>query len=412
MSAVTGEAAASRPTRRDPSPLWDAAVYAGCALHAALLGGQTALSVHRRWAHSALVGYAVAAVGAVVLRGARRRVAPRLRALRLGLAAVAATGALVVPLGVNVARRVHFGPAGTVMSEALVVEDGARTAARGRDPYDTTFDDPALARRHPSIRRHFPYLPGMLVFGLPRALFGPHPLTDARVAFAVFSAVVAGVALAVSPVQGRLLPGGAVVLFVLSPAALALSTGGDDVPVLALLLLATALASSGRPLGAGLAAGAAMAMKQLAWPVAALVGIHLARRRRRDAVRMAAGAAAVLTPLLVPFVRWSPSAFFEDAVRFPLGLTKVASVAASPTLGRLAAVATGRPGLVVTVAAAAVALLFVGAARLARSSLPLAVLGAAAVLAAAVLLAPSTRYGLLVWSVQLAAFSVLLALPA
>lgn len=394
------------------SPVWDAVVYAACALHAGLLADLAGFSLHRRWGQTAVIGYALAAAGALGLRLAGPSLGRRWQVPRLALAAVALVGGLVVPLGVNVARRVELGPAGTVLSEAIVIEAGAQALARGQDPYAATFDDPALDQRHPSIRRHFPYLPGMLVFGLPRALFGLHPLTDARVVFALFSVATAGIALLVSPVQGRLLPGGAVALFVLSPAAFALSTGGDDIPVLALLLLATALASSGRPGRAGLAAGAAMALKQLAWPVVLLLGAYVARRDRRGCLRLVAGAVTALAPLAVPLAVWNPAAFFEDAVRFPLGLTRAASVAASPTLGRVVALATGRPGMVVLAGAVVVGVLFAAAIRAARSSLPKAVLGAAVLLAAAVVLAPSSRFGLLVWSVQLAAYALLLAVPA
>ncbi len=54
---------------------------------------------------------------------------------------------------------------------------------------------------------------------------------------------------------------------VLPICALTLATGGDDLPVLALCLLAFALATTGRLAGSGVAIGLAASLKLFAWPV-------------------------------------------------------------------------------------------------------------------------------------------------
>ena len=54
---------------------------------------------------------------------------------------------------------------------------------------------------------------------------------------------------------------------VLPVCALTLTTGGDDLPVLALCLLALALCARERFGAAGVAAGLAGALKLFAWPV-------------------------------------------------------------------------------------------------------------------------------------------------
>src|SRR3712207_1738740 len=104
----------------------------------------------------------------------------------------------------------------------------------------------------------------MAVFGVPRALAGDAWWTDSRVWFAV--ATVAALAAAVAIVR-RGVPDddrgasravrAAQAATVLPICALTLATGGDDLPVLALCLLALACCAAGRFGAAGLAVGAA-----------------------------------------------------------------------------------------------------------------------------------------------------------
>src|SRR5690606_8545591 len=91
---------------------------------------------------------------------------------------------------------------------------------------------------------------------------------------------------------------------VLPVAALTLATGGDDLPVLALCLLAFALARVDRFGAAGLAVGAAAAMKLFAWPIALILGAYVlasgtARASGAAGPRMARYVAGVVAlPLL------------------------------------------------------------------------------------------------------------------
>src|SRR6266542_2940623 len=116
-----------------------------------------------------------------------------------------------------------------------------------------------------AVLQHIPYLPGIFAFGLPRALLGPGPLTDARVGFTVVSLVAALLALRRSGISGerRLLV--LLVLLILPTGARYLVGGGDDVAVLALLLLAVVLEQRRLPVAAGLVAGLAAVVKQTAW---------------------------------------------------------------------------------------------------------------------------------------------------
>src|SRR5205085_12364659 len=127
-----------------------------------------------------------------------------------------------------------------------------------------------------------PYQPGMALFGLPRAVFGVAWWTDARVWFAMATGVALGLA------YRQLRPGpwlvrAVQVATVLPVCALTLAVGGDDLPVLALCLLALAYASRNRPAAAGIAVGLAGALKLFAWPVA-IVLLFLPMNRRRYAI--------------------------------------------------------------------------------------------------------------------------------
>jgi hypothetical protein len=110
----------------------------------------------------------------------------------------------------------------------------------------------------------------MAVFGVPRASVGATGATDARVWFALATIVAVAGALLILWRAG--LAGGPLVralqaATVLPVCALTLATGGDDLPVLGLCLLAFSLAATGRFGWAGLAIGGA-ALKLFAWPIA------------------------------------------------------------------------------------------------------------------------------------------------
>jgi len=253
-----------------------------------------------------------------------------------------------------------------------------------------------------------PYQPGMALFGLPRALLGTYWCTDARVWFGLAmvgcllliwrtSVSTAGSAAAVSSAALGWLP---VVQMatVLPLAALTLATGGDDIPVLALSLLAFAYAARDRHLAAGVAIGLAGALKLFAWPVA-LVLLVLAGRRR-GLVRFAVPAIGLPVLALVPALLVNAGAFVENVIRFPGGSGLVTSPAQSPLLGRV--IATTLPsghaialGLLVLSGLAIVVWLVRRPVRGAGD----AALVSAAGLTAAIVLNPTTRFGYFLYPV-------------
>ncbi|WDF44713.1 glycosyltransferase 87 family protein [Streptomyces sp. T12] len=359
--------------------------WLGCAGFALSLAVVTTLTPHRIWGVCAAVGYVVAA------ELARR--APRAWSGRSAVAAL--LGSVVVPLAFMIV-------AGAAQSEVRVVEQSGALLLHSGSPY--------LA--HPvGVDDYNPYLPGMALFGIPHALFGGTPLADARVWFC--AAFLASMLVAARP-SGRdsLGFGGdasaraAVLLLAAFPAvALPLAVGGVDLPVIGLMCLGLALAGrGGNGTAAGLAMGAAAALKWTAWPLLPVGLVLLAvTAGRRAAVRAGAVAVLVAAVAVVPVALADPHAFVEHVVLFPLGEGGVRSPAASPLPGYL--LATYVPGgSVLAMAALAAAAVAVAVSLAVRP--PRTVVAAADRLALglglAMCLIPATRFGYLVYPLVLA----------
>jgi hypothetical protein len=258
----------------------------------------------------------------------------------------------------------------------------------------------------PAYDVYNPYLPLMSVFGLARSTRAPARLTDARVAFSLITIVVVIAALAMcrGPTGPRLLALQS--MTVLPTAALPLATGGDDLPVAALLLLALVFLQRRRPMAAGAALGVAASMKITAWPLAALAVLAArgvdGRTRRRSRLALLGGMGVVVVPAVLPTALSNVPAFFDNVVRFPLGLAGIRSPAASPLLGH--AVVTAFPGLehafpLVVAGLGLLALSWILVRRTPRTPAALArLLGWAFVIA--IVLAPATRIGYFLYPVD------------
>ena len=279
-------------------------------------------------------------------------------------------------------------------SEAIISEEATKVVVHGRDPYAATYLHGPLAARPLGTKTHFPYVPAMLVFGLPRALWGTHAWTDARVGFGLATlGVVAGVAWSSRGTPDRTIR--FVQIVVLIPiAALLMVAGGDDLPVVALMLLALTLALKGRT-------GWAWVLLPLL-----LVGIWI-ERGGRSARRAAAALFAVGLSIILPFVLWNPGAFVEDVIRFPLGIGRQRSAAGTPTLGSLLVRVAPSARTVITVllvavvAAIALPLLVVRPPR----SMQGAAVRSAVVFLVAMALVPSGRIGYVVYPIDLLAWA-------
>jgi Glycosyltransferase family 87 len=221
--------------------------------------------------------------------------------------------------------------------EVYVIIRSAKMLVHTGTPYASPA---ALAAAH-TWMAYDPYLPALVVFGVPRALAGGL-LTDPRVWFGAAFVITFGAALRVSRVPR---PAWWTILVTASPVvALPLAVGGDDLPVLGLMCLGVALAdraTAGRwhwPVAAGLALGLAAAMKATAWLALVVVLILIARRGGWRAVRWFTVAVAGLVVVTDgPVVAANPAATVANTILYPLGLTKVVSPAASQLPGHMLA---------------------------------------------------------------------------
>jgi hypothetical protein len=371
----------------------DLGLYALSTLFALATAVGSTLAPHRAWGRTAVYGYAAATLvvlaGFIVRRGGRSLL--RGRAVLTGLAWAATA---LVPLALEAAR-------GQAQEEVVVVERAGQRLLDSGTPY---LGRAAIAALPPDERLlgYVPYQPGMALFGLPRALVGAAWWTDARVWFALATGAALVTALAVLRVRadGAALVRAAQAATVLPVCALTLAVGGDDLPVLALCLLAFAFAARNRLLGAGVAVGLAGALKLFAWPVALVVAVLAATRGRRSSVLYAVPAFGLPVAAVLPAVAVDPAAALENLVRFPLGHGLVGSPAASPFPGHL--IAEGLPGGRVIASALLVAAgLAIGWWLLRR---PPREAGTAALicaygLTAAIALMPATRFGYLLYPV-------------
>ncbi|MFG3052155.1 hypothetical protein ACGFZP_14530 [Kitasatospora sp. NPDC048239] len=338
------------------------------------------LGPHRLWGLCATAGYLAAAAAVLALPGRRGRAVSVVLAL---------AGAVVVPLLALVL-------AGQGQSEVGVIERSGAQLLQHGTPY--------LAEPR-TVQEYTPYLPGMALFGLPRALLGTDGwvvrlLGDARLWCA-------------AAFLGCLLPTArrrpAPAALIASPlVALPLCVSGVDLPLTGLCCLALALAApaggrlraaakGARPTAAGLALAAACALKWTAWPAVAVVAALLAATAgRRAAVRCTSAALAGTAALVLPGALRSPGPLLEQVFAFPTGRGGLPTPAGSPLPGRLLAQA-GPGGWYVAVALLLLAGLAVAASLLLRP--PRDAVAAADRLALglclAFLLAPAGRFGYL-----------------
>jgi hypothetical protein len=377
----------------------DLGLYALSAAFALLTALTATLPPHRPWGWIAAAGYGLATLAVVAQLVTRRAGAVSRTAVTL----ITWGATALLPLVVEAVQRAA-GRTDRAQEEVIVVERGGARLFHTGTPY---LSHDAIAALPPDERLlgYLPYQPGMALFGLPRAVIGIAWWTDARVWFAVATGLVLALAIRQLPATPRRIRA-LQAATVLPVCALTLAVGGDDLPVLALCLLALAYAGRGRHGAAGVAVGIAGALKLFAWPVA-LVLLALAVQRRRA---YAVGAFGIPVLALVPAFLVDADATVENMIRFPLGRGLVHSPAASPFPGHL--IATGVPGGSAIAAALLVAAGLAIAVWLIRRpprDAPAAAQVCAIGLLIATLLMPATRFGYLLYPAAYAVWAV--ALP-
>jgi hypothetical protein len=393
---------------------WPAALLVACALFACAVAAISAHAPQRLWGELAAASYGLAAL--VALAGRRR-------GLRMAVV-ISVTGAALIPLAWMASTRMG-------QPEVSVVIRSAQLFLHQGTPYERAS---ALTTAHGPYAYN-PYLPALAFFGLPHAWFGGGLLTDPRVWFGLVFLAAFGTALWLSGVRRPWL--WAVVVTASPIIAYPLSTGGDDLPVLALICLGlallrpaalraddaapgrTALANTGgltiqRVILASLALGLAAAMKATAWPALAVAVALVAVCAGRRAVAWLV-LVTLCVPLAVdgPVLFAQPSSVVSNTILFPLGLTKVQSPAATPLPGHLISEAGpwghyAAIGLLLLAGLAIAAWLVVSPPRDERAAGWRLVVGVTLMFA----FAPASRFGYIVYPLGLAAWLLLSSLPA
>lgn len=361
---------------------------------------------YRVWGNFATVGYLLAAALTGFAPFSRTGLTISSRLLRSRWTPVAVVGLLagVVPLLVLAFRRApdfvwgRWPWAFPAQPEVWVVERSADLLLADGTPYP----DLSLLGRPPHPDDYTPYGPSMTVFGLPRALFGDGALTDARVAFALASVLIVVAALAV--LGWPRVPVAAAQLAAVSPLTLlTAAVAGDDLPVIALIVLATALVYRAPPVWAGVVCALMVTMKLTALPALAVLAVAMAvHRGTRGLVVFAGAVLAASAVIVVPVLLADPASFAEHVILYPAGLGQAGSPAESPLPGHLIA-RLGPVGHAVSLTLLATAACVIGAWLVLRPPRDPAgaTLRIAAGLGAAIILAPATRWGYLVYPLAL-----------
>ncbi len=388
---------------------WDAPLFVVGAVVACIAALVDHIPLQREWGRLALPVYLVAAALSIVLAmGARRWPERLVLRLRAGILVLAIVGVALVPLLLEARWRETEGFRGHVQSEVLVTEESASALLRGTNPYAASFAWGPLGAWPKGTADHVPYLPGMFLFGLPRALDGTGWQTDARLAFAVVALAVIGFGVGLARARPESALTAVLVVVALPTGARYMAGGGDDLAVLALMLLALVLLARRQPVQAGLIAGLAAVVKQTALPLLPFLVVAATDRDGRRAWGRALSASlAVIVPVVLPFLLWNPRAFVEDAVLFPLGLAKEPTLAASPTLGSVLSHVLPFPKPAIAAALGLVILTVAVYLLVVRP--PVGARGAAErtalVLFLAVLLATAGRFGYLLYPIGLFAWA-------
>jgi hypothetical protein len=393
---------------------WDLGFYLACLAFALPTALVSEFYGYRVWGNFATAAYGFGALhSGWLLLSARKGRTPRglLGSRWCGIAAVALL-AMILPLALLVIRRLTgvdwlITPGSwAAQPEVWVIERSADLLLHHGTPY---VDVTALGRA-PEVNDYTPYGPVMAVFGLPRALFGGTPvtnaLTDARWMFAL--AACACVLGTLKLLKWPKVPVGAAQLALACPlTALTWAVAGPDLAIVGLLVLACALAATGRGAWSGVVLALVISAKLIVAPAAAVLAVFVLVRRgngldRPALARFATALVATTAVLHLPVYLVDPAAFVEHVFRFPLGMGAVRSPAASPLPGHLIA-ETGVAGQVaafVLVGAAAVAML-IWLVRRPPANGSGALLRIAVGLGALILLTPATRYGYLVYPLVL-----------
>ncbi len=386
LKAALPQGMAPGPRARWLSPVrvpryWAATAFVLCAGFAGGVALFSTFELHRLWGLIAAGAY-LAASAAVLLW--------RTRGIDLALL-LSVAGALVFPMFLNAAD-------GQKQPEVSVIARSAKQLVNDHSPYQSAA---SLATVH-DPNAYNPYLPVMALFGIPRALFGSHVITDPRVWFGLAFLVVFWFALRAAGARNSVRW---TVFVAASPViAFELAVGGTDIPILALMCLGFALLwRRPRLVLAGITLGLASAAKATAWPAVIVAAVLIGQREGRRQVLIFLGSAVASCVAIVgPVAFLWPSALVDNTILFPLGLANAVSPAASPLPGHVLA-DTGHTGHVIAVVLLVLAGIVIAASLVVRPprTVPSAVWRLIIGLTLMFLLAPATRFGYFIYPASL-----------
>ncbi|NNN22252.1 MAG: DUF2029 domain-containing protein [Acidimicrobiales bacterium] len=364
---------------------------------------------YRLWGQSAIITYGACALLSIILWKFRRKDSGNSTFdLRILIAACAFGGSLLLPLTTEVTLSASGSNIINTQNEVKVVEQGGIKVAHGQSPYIAPPRKPGSSLLSPPaampVNNYFAYLPGMTAFGLPSSTDEPKVLTDARLPFLLVGIGSIMISLLILKGSREIRFRAALVTCVLPTASLPLVTGGDDLPVIGLMVLGATLLSQKRIYLSGIVIGAAFTMKLTAWPILLLL-LFVARDKngKRAGVKVGLVSLVIALPVIASAVIGNPYGFITDAIRYPLGLAGTHSLAASPLPGHLLATWLSKWKAEVTVSLMLLSALILIAffKRYPVKDVPSATTAAGVVLAVATLLAPATRLGYLIYPVDL-----------
>ena len=392
-----------------PPEAADLTLYLASSIFALLTFLISKIALYRWWGEMAALPYFLASVVSAwtILHPPRKR-----GATRLVIASMVFLTAVLIPLLAQIVDQA--GSQGTIahaQPEVLVIAAAGSRLVKGKALYPVI----SVARTGigipssvPATNAFFPYLPGMALFGIASALIRtPAALGDPRIGFMLITLIATGLAIAWRPKTERSPMLAFQAMAILPTAALPLVTGGDDIPVVALMALGIVLLARQRWGWSGIVLGAAAILKFTSWPLVLIAGIVLTVRNGwKVGLKFALPALTIMIWTLEGEILHNLSALVNNVIKFPAGIASLGSPAASPLPGHiLAGLWKGYPYIAVAIglAVGAVTLIWI----IYRT--PKVHTGAswisALVLFIAILIAPATRVGYLLYPVDLAAWA-------
>ena len=315
----------------------DAVLYFGAGVFALLMGLTSSEPAQWHWGYISVTGYFLAAL--ILLIGSKWSNTFSLRKIVLICLVI---GVVVIPLSLETHWRQNNGGHGYAQPEVSVIERSANNVVKGTDPYTVDVKNGKVLnsiRGLPTYESFFPYFPLMSVFGLPDAITHKfYGLTDARIVMSLLTIAIGLIALRLFRAKREQKIRLAQVLIALPTGALFLATGGDDMPILALMLLGVVALQRKQIYVSAVSIGIASAMKLTAWPMA--LGALLTLRSEQYKAKwkqFVALVVLIVVAAILPFAIKAPHAFFANVFAFPLGLSGVTSPAASALPGHILA---------------------------------------------------------------------------